>query len=77
MSETPVLKVHVGDEIDSLIELVVDQIQADIEMGDQEALYDFLSRMPRPYLINYLGNTRGYEAYSKRFITKAEYHASF
>jgi len=64
-------------EIDDLIEHVVDQIQADIAMGDQEALYDFLSRMPRPYLIGYLSNNRGDETLVAGIITEAEHDAHF
>ena len=77
MLETIELKVHVGDEIDALIAHVIAQMRSDIEMGDQESLYDFLSRMPRPYLIGYLSDERGDEALSEGIITEAEHSATF
>ena len=75
MQDTPVLKTQV--EIDDLIAYVVAQIQSDIAIGDQEALYDFLSRMPRPYLIGYLSDSRGDLALAAGVITEAEYDAHF
>ena len=77
MSETTELKVHVGCDIDALIAYVVAQIKSDIAMGDQEALYDFLSRMPRTYLIGYLCDPRGDEALAAGVITEAEHDAHF
>jgi len=77
MPETIELKVHVGDEIDALIAYVIAQMRSDIEMGDQESLYDFLSRMPRPYLIGYLNEERGDEALAEGIITEAEHDATF
>tara|TARA_R100001510_G_scaffold9571_1_gene7356 strand:+ start:257 stop:493 length:237 start_codon:yes stop_codon:yes gene_type:complete len=74
MPETIYLKVHAGDEIDALIAYVIAQMQSDIEMGHEELLYDFLSRMPRHYLIGYLGKERGDEALARGIITEAEHY---
>lgn len=77
MSETTELKVHVGCDIDALIAYVVAQIQSDIARGDQESLYDLLSRIPRTYLIGYLSDSRGDLALAGGIITEAEHHATF
>ena len=77
MPETIEFKVHVGDEIDALIAYVIAQMRSDIEMGDEDALYDFLSRMPRPHLIGYLSEERGDEACFLGIITEAEHDATF
>ena len=77
MSETTEFKIHVGEEIDALIAYVIAQMRADIEMGDQESLYDLLSRMPRTHLIGYLSDSRGDLALAAGVITEAEYDAHF
>jgi len=43
---------------DSLIGLVIDQINYDQEMGQQDALYDFLDHIGREQMIDYLSQTQ-------------------
>jgi len=74
MPETIYLKVHAGDKIDALIAYVIAEIQSDIERGHEECLYNFLSLMPRHYLIGYLSKERGAEALAGGIITEAEYY---
>ena len=66
-----------NDEIDALLAYVIAEIQSDIKKGYEECLYDFLSRMPRHYLIGYLSENRGDEALAKGIITEAEHEAAF
>lgn len=78
MPDTPALNLYVEDEnLDHLITYVIAEIRADMDSGDLEALYHFLSKMPRPDLIGFLGQARGDEALAAAVITPVEYDATF
>jgi hypothetical protein len=58
---------------DSLIRLVIDQINYDQEMGQQDALYDFLDHIGREQMIDYLSQTRLDSAMEQGVIDESEY----
>jgi hypothetical protein len=58
---------------DSLIRLVIDQINYDQEMGQQDALYDFLDHIGREQMIDYLSQTRLDFAMEQGVIDESEY----
>jgi hypothetical protein len=58
---------------DSLIGLVIDQINYDQEMGQQDALYDFLDHIGREQMIDYLSQTRLDFAMEQGVIDESEY----
>jgi hypothetical protein len=64
-----------GINPEALLDLVLDQIDSDREMGDVEALYDFLDIIPRAQLIDYLSMTRQDTALAAGLIKEDEYTA--
>lgn len=58
---------------DSLIEIVLDQINSDQECGQIEALYDFLDHIGREQMIDYLSQTRLDFAMEQGIIDESEY----
>ena len=64
-----------GINQEELLELVLEQIDSDREMGDVEALYDFLDIVPREQLIDYLSMTRQERALAAGLIKESEYTA--
>ena len=64
-----------GINSEELLELVLEQIDSDREMGDVEALYDFLDIIPRDQLIDYLSMTRQERALAAGLIKESEYTA--
>ena len=64
-----------GINPEALLDLVLEQIDSDREMGDVEALYDFLDIIPREQLIDYLSMTRQDRALAAGLIKEDEYTA--
>ena len=64
-----------GINPEALLDLVLEQIDSDREMGDLEALYDFLDCIPRDQLIDYLSMTRQDTALEQGLIKESEYTA--
>ena len=64
-----------GINPEALLELVLEQIDSDREMGDLEALYDLLDIIPREQLIDYLSMTRQDRALAAGLIKEDEYTA--
>ena len=64
-----------GINPEALLDLVFEQMNSDVEMGDVEALYDLLDCIPRAQLVDYLSMTRQDEALEKGLITEQEYTA--
>ena len=64
-----------GINPEALLDLVLEQIDSDREMGDLEALYDFLDIIPRDQLIDYLSMTRQDTALEQGLIKESEYTA--
>ena len=78
MPDTPALNLYVEDEnLDHLITYVIAEIRADMDSGDLEALYHFLSKMPRPDLIGYLSDSCGDLALAGGIITEVEHDTTF
>ena len=64
-----------GINPEALLDLVIEQIDSDRDMGDCEALYDFLDIIPRAQLIDYLSMSRQDRALEQGLIKKSEYSA--
>jgi hypothetical protein len=64
-----------GINPEALLDLVLEQIDSDRQMGDVEALYDFLDIIPRAQLIDYLSMTRQDRALEQGLIKEDEYTA--
>ena len=64
-----------GINPEALLDLVFEQMNADVEMGDVEALYDLLDCIPRDQLISYLAMTRQDTALEQGLISEEEYCA--
>jgi len=64
-----------GINAEELLNLVLEQIDSDRDLGDVEALYDFLDIIPREQLIDYLSMTRQERALAAGLIKESEYTA--
>ena len=64
-----------GINPEALLDLVLEQIDSDRDMGQVEALYDFLDIIPRAQLIDYLSMTRQDTALAAGLIKEDEYTA--